>query len=527
VEQGADLTELPGIGEDLAGQIREYVEQGGIRELEQLRRQVPPTLTNLLEVSGLGPKRVAALYRDLGVRTPTHLRQALQAGQVRELSGFGAKLEERILEALENRPEGERRTLWAEARDYAEPLLAYIREHGAVQRAVIAGSYRRRKETVGDLDILAVADDGAAVAEHFTAYDEVDEVASQGSTRSTVYLRSGLQVDLRVVPTESFGAALHYFTGSKAHNIAVRRLGQERGYKVNEYGVYEGEALVAGETEPAVYAAVDLPYIEPELREDRGEIEAAGEGRLPDLVARADLRGDLHCHTTATDGHNSLREMAEAARKAGLDYLAVTDHSQSLRMVKGLDAGGLVKQAEAIDALNAELEGITLLKGLETEILADGSLDLTEEELGQLDVVIGAMHGHFDLGRDKQTERLLRALEHPYLTFLAHPTGRRMPDRGPMELDMDRLIDQVAQRGCYLELNGAPDRLDLSDRHCRQAKEAGAGVVINSDAHSTTAFGHLDHGVGQARRGWLEAGDVLNTRALGEMRRALAATRLK
>jgi len=384
-------------------------------------------------------------------------------------------------------------------------------------QVTVAGSFRRMRETVGDLDILLTKAEPDAVMQHFTAYDEVAEVLSAGSTRGSVVLKCGLKVDLRVMSETSYGAALHYFTGSKAHNIAIRRIAQKLGLKVNEYGVFRSEARIAGETEESVYRAVGLPYIEPELREDRGEIEAARAGRLPQLVELADLKGDLHAHTKATDGHNSLRDMARAAQALGFEYLAITEHSRRLTVAHGLDPLRLLRQCDEIDQLNTELSGITLLKGIEVDILEDGSLDLPDDVLGRLDLVVGAVHSKFDLSRAKQTERILRAMQHPHFTLLAHPTGRLIEQRAPYDVDMLRIIRQARNRGCFLELNAHPERLDLLDTYCQMAKEEGVLVSINSDAHSTFDFANLRYGIGQARRGWLEKQDVLNTRPLAEL----------
>jgi DNA polymerase (family 10) len=378
---------------------------------------------------------------------------------------------------------------------------------------------------VGDLDILVTAGKGVPVMDHFIAYDEVAKVTARGRTRATVILRAKLQVDLRLVAEESYDAALHYFTGSKAHNIAIRHLGQLAGLKINEYGVFRGPRLIAGQTEASVFASVGLPCIPPELREDRGEIEAARANRLPVLVERTDLQGDLHCHTKATDGRNSLREMAEAARQLGFAYLAVTDHSQRVTVARGLNPRRLLAQGDEIDRLNEELRGITLLKGIEVDILEDGSLDLPDSTLAHLDLVVGAVHSHFRLSRDKQTERILRAMDHPYFTLLAHPTGRLIQQREAYDVDMERIIRQARSRGCFLELNAHAERLDLPDVYCRMARAEGVLVSINSDAHSVQDFQNLSLGVGQARRGWLEKKDVLNTRSLEELRKLLADAR--
>jgi DNA polymerase (family 10) len=352
----------------------------------------------------------------------------------------------------------------------------------------------------------------------------VARVAAAGDTRSTVVLRSGLQVDLRIVPAESYGAALQYFTGSKAHNIAIRRLGQERGLKINEYGVFRGRRRIAGATEAEVYDAVKLPFIAPELRENRGEIEAAAARRLPKLIERADLQGDLHVHSTATDGRNTIEEMAAAAHAAGLHYIAVTEHSRHLTVAHGLDPARLRRQIAEIDRLNARLQGFTVLKGVEVDILEDGALDLPDAVLGELDLVVAAVHSRFNLSRERQTERILRAMDRPHFTILAHPTGRLIGEREPYDVDMPRLIDRARQRGAFLEVNAHPDRLDLTEAHCRMAKDAGVLVSIASDAHRDSEFSYLRFGVRQARRGWLGPEDVLNARPLAELRPLLRRT---
>jgi len=522
--EGEDLTELPGIGEDLAAKIKEVVETGTAAMLEQHRKKVPKTLTELLRIPGIGPKRVKALYHDLGIRTLDQLQKAAQDGLVRSLHGFGGKTERYILDQLKARTGGERRFQLAVATQYAEALIAYLSESPGVKQVVAAGSYRRAKETIGDLDILVTAVSNSPVMDRFVSYPEVEEILAQGATKASIRLTCKLQVDVRVVPEDSYGAALLYFTGSKAHNVALRRLAQQQGLKLNEYGLFEGDRSVAGDTEESVYAAVGLPWIPPELRENRGEFEAARAGRLPALVEVFDLRGDLHAHTKATDGRNSIREMAEAARARGLEYLAITDHSRRLTMAKGLDPKRLLEQLEEIDRLNATLSGITLLKGIEVDILEDGSLDLPDEDLCRLDLVVGAVHSHFRLSRQKQTERILRAMDHPYFTILAHPSGRLIDERAPYDVDMARIIRHARERGCFLEVNAHPVRLDLTDIDCLIAKEESVMLSINSDAHSILDFENLRHGVGQARRGWLEKNDVLNARPLHSLQPLLKRT---
>ena len=524
VDQGEDLTRLPGIGKDLATKIVEIIQTGTTSKLKELHKLVPASVTDLLTLPGLGPKRVKTLMEQSGIRTLKQLLHAARNGKIRQLPGFGEKSEQQILQALEAHLGAEIRFKLAVATQYADALLAHLIQARGVKDAVVAGSFRRARETVGDLDILVITAAESSVMQRFVSYDEVKKVVSQGPTRATVVLNSGIQVDLRVVPAESFGAALQYFTGSKAHNIAIRRLGQQRGLKINEYGVFKGAQRVAGATEKSVYAAVGLPYIEPELRENRGEIEAAREHRLPKLIGPKDLQGDLHSHTRATDGHNSLEEMARAAKKLGMHYLAVTEHSQRLTVAKGFDADHLARQIAEIDRLNAELDGICLLKGIEVDILEDGRLDLPDKILSRLDLVVGAVHSKFKLSGAKQTARILRAMDSPHFTVLAHPSGRLLGERDAYEVDMERIIRAARQRGCFLELNAHPERLDLSDVYCNMAKSEGVLISIASDAHSVLDFANLRFAIGQARRGWLEAADVLNTRPLAKLRPLLRQT---
>ncbi|MGD1984717.1 MAG: DNA polymerase/3'-5' exonuclease PolX [Chromatiaceae bacterium] len=524
IRNGKELPKIAGIGEDLSRKINEIATTGHCTLLDRLHNTLPTTITALLKIPGLGPKRVRALYEELHVQDVAALRSAAEQGQIQALPGFGPKTERRILQALHAQGTQERRIERALAGQYAEALAAELRHVDGVQQVDIAGSYRRCKETVGDIDILVTAMSSQAVMQRFTGYDEVQQVISQGGTRATVMLRSGLQVDLRVVGVEAYGAALVYFTGSKAHNIALRKRAQRRGLKLNEYGVFRGKERLAGETEESVYAAFGLPWIPPELREDRGEIEWAERAELPALVTRRDLRGDLHCHTRASDGRATLEEMADAARAQGLDYLAITEHSQRLGIAHGLTAERLLKHIDAIDRLNDHLEGITLLKGIEVDILEDGSLDLPDEVLGQLDLVVGAVHSRFDLSRARQTRRLLKAMAHPHFTLLAHPTTRELGKRAPIQADWLRIIRYARERGCFLELNSQPNRLDLLDTWCHAARDEGVLVAINSDAHSQQDLDNLEGGIGQARRGWLSAEDVLNSRSLRRLRPLLRQT---
>jgi DNA polymerase (family 10) len=523
VKEEEQLSALPGIGKDLAGKIKEIVETGTLSQLKELESQIPGELSRLMKIEGLGPKRVSLLYKKLDVTSLKKLKEAAKQGKIADLEGFGEKTQQKILEGLQQVEEGEKRIKLVVAEQIAGDLLDYLKDGQGVEAAVVAGSYRRRKETVGDLDILATCKKGADVMDRFTQYEDVSRIVSKGKTRSTAVLRSGLHVDLRVVPQVSYGAALHYFTGSKAHNIAVRKLGVKRNLKINEYGVFKGikERRVAGRTEEEVYAQVDLPYIEPELREDWGEIEAARKGRLPQLVTLDDIRGDLHAHTNQTDGRNTLEEMAKAAQDRGYAYLAITDHSKRVTMAHGLDKKRLSEQIKKIDRLNEKLKDLTVLKGSEVDILKDGSLDLPDDILEELDLTVCSVHYDRKLARKQQTERIIKAMDNPHFHILAHPTGRLIREREPYDVDLEAIMKAAKERGCFLELNAHPDRLDLTDRHSKMAKEIGLKVVVSTDAHRITDLDFMRFGIYQARRGWLEPMDVLNTRDLKQLRKLL------
>ena len=514
---------IPGIGRDLAGKINELVETGRLKALERLRRSVPPGARELLSLPGMGPVRVRALMTGLKVENRADLERALAAGRVATVRGFGPVLQSRLRAALAAQPAlgASKRLPLSIAAQYAEPLRRYLSALPDVSQVEIAGSYRRGRDTVGDLDVLVCAPSGAEVFGSLKRYADLRELSASGTTKASGVLRNGLRVDLRVVPPASFGAALHYFTGSKDHNIHTRRLAQERGWKLSEYGLFRGSRRVAGETEEGVYRALGLAFIPPELREERGEIEAAARNALPTLLERVDLKGDLHAHTDASDGHDSLERMAAAARAQGLSYLAITDHAKHLGIVRGLDADRLAHQAEAIDALNEKLRDLTLLKGTEVDILEDGRLALPDAALEKLEMVVIAIHGHFELSEAKQTTRILRALEHPRVSILAHPSGRLLGEREPYAFDFERVLDAVRERGCFLEVNGQPSRLDLDDVHIKAAVDRGVRLSIASDAHSADQLANLAGGVRQARRGWARKEDVLNALPLGELRKAL------
>ncbi len=521
VAAGADLSALPGIGKDLAAKIETIVSSGRLPLLEQVRAKVPAPLVEMTRIEGLGPKRAKALYRALKIRSLEDLQRAARSGRIREIKGFGARTEQLIAERAARVAKAEKRIRLADADEIAAPLVEYLRAGEGVKEVVVAGSYRRRRETVGDLDVLVSATRAAVAMDRAVHYEDVAEVVAHGPTRATVRLRNGLQVDIRVVPPVSYGAALYYFTGSKAHNIAVRKIAQARGLKLNEYGVFRGEERVGGRTEKEVFDAVGLPYIPPELREDRGEIEAARRKRLPVLITQDDIRGDLHCHTRATDGRDTIEAMARAAAAMGYEYVAINDHSRRVTMARGLDRRRLMTQVRAIDRLNGKLDGIVVLKSVEVDILDDGRLDLPDTVLKELDFTVCAIHYGLDRSRERQTQRVLRAMDNPYFTILAHPTGRLINAREPYDIDLERVLEAAKERGRILELNAHPDRLDLDDRHCRTAKEAGVRVAISTDAHRASDLALMRYGIGQARRGWLGPADVVNTRGLAELRKLL------
>lgn len=521
VDEAFNLRDLQGIGKEIATKIQEIVSTGRLAKLAELEKRFPDGIHHVLKLPGLGPKKVKVLYRELGIGNLDELQKAAEQGKIRELSGFGKKSEDRILAEIHQRGQGKERYAWTSAEQIARPLITYLKEDSATEDIAAAGSFRRRRETVGDLDILISCSKSDRIMKRFLAYDGVDRVLASGGTRSSVLLRSGFQVDLRVVPQSSFGAALHYFTGSQAHNIRIRRLGLQQGYKINEYGVFEGENQVGGRSEAEIFNLLGMPFIEPELREDRGEIAAALEDRLPVLIELNDIRGDLHAHTDDTDGRSSLEEMVSAAREKGYRYLAITNHSQHLRIARGLDPVGVKKLLDKIDQLNDRYPDFAIFKSMEVDILKDGSLDLPDDVLQDLDFTIGSVHSDFRISREAQTERIIRAMDNRYFTILGHPTGRLINQRAAYEVDLERIIEAAAEKGCYLELNAHPDRLDLDDIHCKMAKELGVRIAISTDAHDTGNLEYMRLGIAQARRGWLEKEDVLNTLNTGELRKLL------
>jgi DNA polymerase (family X) len=516
-----DLTDIPGIGEDLAEKITEIVTTGELPLRKQLAAKLPAGLLDLLRIPGLGPKRVKLLHKKLKVKSAADLATALEQGRIQKLKGFGPKIEEKMRAGLGAAQQGERRMLLHEAETQADAIVGYLRAGGGISEIAVAGSYRRRRETIGDLDILVTSGSSAQVMDRFAQYSEVAEVVSKGDTRATVKLRGGLQVDLRAVEPAAYGAALLYFTGSKAHNIELRKIAQEKSYKLNEYGLFKGTRRVAGKTEQEIYALLGLDWIAPELREARGEIALAREHRLPALVALDDIRGDLQMHTHATDGQGTIDEMAHAARALRYEYIAITDHSKRVTMARGLDAKRLREQWKTIDEWNAKSRGFTILKSVELDILETGKLDLPDDVLAEADYVVATIHYGINQTEQQLTRRLVGAAQHPWIDAIGHPTGRILGKREGYALDFDTLARAAAAAGCLLELNGHPERMDLPDTLAAAAHRHGVRFVLSTDSHQPNNLSFMKYAVDLGRRAGLEAKDILNTRPLAEFRRGL------
>lgn len=520
------LTDLPGIGDAISEKCKVLLETGKIPQLEELRKEVPAGLLQIMRVPGLGAKKAKALYESLHITNIDELRAACEQKKVRELKGFAAKTEESILKSLDQLASTSARMLLDEASYLVESLRKHLQVIPSIKQLEFAGSYRRGKETVGDLDIVIVSEHPDAAMDQLNSFPRLQEVLARGDTKMSIRVHGGFQVDMRVVPAESFGAAMQYFTGSKEHNVEIRGRAKKLGLRINEYGVYREEDLdhpIAGETEESVYAAVQLPWIAPELRESRGEFEMAEQGRLPQLITLADLRGDLHMHTTATDGENTLEEMVAAAQARGWEYIAITDHSQRVSVARGLDGTRLRAQWQEIDRLNEKLEGrFWIFKGIECDILEKGGMDLPDDVLAEADWVLASVHFGQQQSREQITDRILGAIRHPSVCCVAHPTGRLLGRRPPYEVDLDAVMQAAQEHGKLLELNSNPSRLDLHDIHCQMAAARGIPLVINSDAHSIHHFDLLKFGILTARRAHLEATAVWNTLSCDELKKRLA-----
>lgn len=516
-----NLTEIEGIGKDLAEKIVTLLTTGDLPMRQELAAQVPASVLSLLRIPGLGPKKAAVLYKELNVATLDQLREACLAHRVRELKGFGQKTEEAILKGLDIAATMQLRMYWAEADVIVADLSEHLKSCRGIQQMAWAGSYRRGRETVGDLDLLVTSHQVAEVMDDFGSYASVAEVLARGDTKMSVRLSSGLQVDLRVVPEESFGAALQYFTGSKEHNVILRGMAKDRGLKINEWGVYRGEEWIAGHTEEEVYAQLGLPCFPPELREARREFQWAAAGELPTLIEQSDIQGDLHMHTLATDGGGTLEEMVAAARQRGLKYIAITDHSKRVTMANGLDGRRLREQWAQINALNKHLKGFQVLKGVEVDILEKGGLDLPDDVLAEADWVVASVHYGQNQPGQQITRRIVDALANPHVSAIAHPTGRLINRRKSYDVDLDAVFKAARQHGKLLELNANPARLDLDDVACAAAREHGIPIVISTDAHSTDGLDVLRYGILQARRAGLTKHDVANTRPWAQMQKLI------
>lgn len=516
-----DLTEIPHIGTSTAEKIGEILETGTCPQLEELRKQVPKELTEFLQIPQVGPRTAMQIHRELGIQTLEELEEACRKGLIRELSGLGAKTEQTILEGIAMLKKTADRFLRSTALTHLDSLGAYLGEIDTIERWVVAGSFRRQKETIGDLDILLMADDRSQTTKRILQYPEIGEVLGRGNEKISIRLKSGLQIDFRFFVAEDFGAALIYFTGSKAHNIEIRKRAQQKAWKLNEYGLFQGDHRLAGRTEEAVYRRLSLSWIPPELRENRGEVEAASRKALPSLIDIGDLRGDLHAHTTASDGHATIAEMAQAALRRGYEYLAITDHSKKVTVAGGLNDDEVRRHADEVRRIDADLKGLWLMAGVEVDILETGRLDLAEETLAELDWVVASIHYNMHLNRRQNTDRIVRAISSGVVHCIGHPLGRIIGKREPMSFDLERVFEACHRYGVCLEINAQPDRLDLSDPLCKRAMEAGVEFTISSDAHRTSDLALVKFGVGVARRGWLECKHVLNTRSAEQLRNRL------
>lgn len=509
----AKWRDVPGIGEGLARKIKEFLTTGACHEHEELKKKIPLGLLEMVKIPGLGPKTVKKLYDELKIQNLEDLEKAARAKKIQGVYGLGPKVEEKILKGIDLKRKYKERFLLGKAYPLAQSLLQSLQEKAPVEQICLAGSLRRMRETVADIDILATSRKPEKVIEIFSTLPEVKEILAKGETKCSILTTAGIQSDLRVVAQSSYGAALHYFTGSKGHNIRIREMGVKKGLKINEYGIFKAdtEKLLGGKTEEEVFEAVGLPYIPPELREDWGEVEAALEGRLPNLITVEDLLSDLHDHTEWSDGANTIEEMANGAMKAGYRYLAITDHSKAVGITGGMDAAELRKQIAEIRKVNGKVKPFRILAGTEVDIKPDGSLDLPDDVLEELDWVVASVHIKFGMTEEEMTGRIIKAMEHPCVNVIGHPTGRLIGSREPYPVNIDHLVEAAKRTGTFLEINAFWDRLDLSDLHARKAKEGGVTLTISNDAHNTSHFSMAKFGVATARRAWVEAKQVANT----------------
>ncbi len=523
VSQENRLQEIQGIGEALAKKIKEIVETDRLEYFERLKKEIPEGLLSMLNISGLGPKRVAALYQNLGIKTIDELRQACLDGKLRNIEGFGEITELNILRGIQLMEKTSGRVLLNVAYDDGEGYISYLQRCNKIKRLSIAGSLRRKKETIGDIDILASSDSPDEVMDYFVKYQDVQRVLLKGSTKTSVILNDDLQVDLRVVEDKSFGAALQYFTGSKEHNVKMRSIAIKKGYKLNEYGLFnkKSEKYVVGKNEEEIYRKLGLAYIEPEMRENRGEIEVALKNKLPNLINYNNIKGDLHVHSNWSDGLDSIESIAGYCKKIGYEYVGITDHSQSLKVARGLSEEKIVKKINEIEKINKKITNFTVLSGTECDIKPDGRLDYNDKILKKFDFVCAGIHSNFKMDSVDATNRIIKGIENENVTFLAHPTCRLMRRREPLDLDIEKIFDTAKKTNTYLEINSFPDRLDLNDIHAKQAKEKGVKMVISTDAHTLNHLSFIRFGIATARRAWLEKKDILNTQSLKEIEKIL------
>jgi DNA polymerase (family 10) len=515
------LCQLPRVGSSIAMKIEELIKTGQLQYYEELKQKAPVDFESLSGIEGLGPKKIKVLWEKLQIKNMDDLEKAALEHKIAGLAHFKEKTEENLLKSIEFAKKSQGRFILGFTLPLVRSIEERLRKLPEVKKAVASGSVRRMKETVGDVDFLVITEDSSKVMEFFVSMPEVMQVIEKGKTKSAVKLKTGMNADVRTLPEQSFGAALQYFTGSKDHNIALRKIALDKGWKLSEYGIFEKNRQIAGRTEEEVYEKLGLRWIPPELRENKSEIEAALKGQLPNLVELKQIKGDLQVHTNWTDGQNSIKEMAEAAKRIGLEYIVVSDHSKTLAMTGGLDEEDLAKQALEINKLNQELEGITVLKGVELNILKDGSLDISDDALSKLDVVSAAVHSYLDMTKEEMTQRVMKATENPYLDILLHPTGRQIKRREAVQLDVEKITSLAKETGTILDIDSFPDRLDLKDDHIRRAVQMGAKLGISTDSHSSTHMHYLELGVAQARRGWATAKDIVNTRTLKEFKKAL------
>lgn len=517
IAESGKLKAVPGIGEGMAQKIEEYLKTGKVSKFEEVKKGVADELIAIMDIPGMGPKTLSMLHKEKGISNISQLEKALEDGSLMGLFGIGEKKIENIKRGILLLKQSQGRMNLGIAFPVAKRIVETLRQKAESKKIEWAGSLRRMKENIGDIDILATGANKEKIFQTFTHLPEVKEVLASGETKASVIVEGGTQIDLRVVEEDSYGAALQYFTGSKGHNIHLRGIAKVKGLKINEYGVFKGKKKITGKEEKDVYGSLGMDWIEPELREDRGEIEAAQKKSLPKLIQESEIKGDLHVHSKWSDGTSSIEEIAKSAQKRGYQYVAICDHSQSLRIAHGLDESRLNKQIQEIDRVNEKLKGFQILKGTEVDILTDGKLDLPEKILEKLDFVVAAIHSGFKQGREKMTKRIIRALENPYLHILAHPSGRLLGARDPYEVEMDELMEATKKYGKALEINAYFERLDLNDIHCRKAKEMGIRVGIGTDSHHLDQMWMMSLGVAVARRGWLETKDVLNTLSLKEI----------